>query len=407
MGARQSKRSVDISSTPKKEKLEGGQEEKLEKIEEGDVKVQNGTAPHAEGKPQEPTEENATDQTETVEPTEKPAVTEAGDATPAPAAATENGEAEKKEEGATTPDEKKSEEQAKPEDKSEKKKKEKTKKKWSFRSISFSKKDKSKPSMSREESKSNDLAKEAPVPEEATTKSGSEETSPSEPEAATPAVDEAAKEIVPPTETKTEETSIISDIKSAVCSLTSAAESEGTKIVEETKVVTTEAKEAINTIVEAGSKLIESGSKLIESGTKMVVEESKTTTITESASIIKTSTKTIEIVEETIAPPLPASPPPTEAPPPTPVAPQPAQHEHEEMNGGGESMAEMPEENGLGDNDKLDDDQEDIIPKVNGHNESPVKVEEITECLLKTSIEEKHVIDNHLEVAVDDGKTQE
>nr|XP_024218823.1 myb-like protein X isoform X3 [Halyomorpha halys] len=374
MGARQSKRSVDISSTPKKEKLEGGQEEKLEKIEEGDVKVQNGTAPHADGKPQETTENQSTEnanEAESPESTEKtvPAVTEAGDATPA---ATENGEAEKKEEGATTPDEKKPEDQAKTEDKSEKKKKEKTKKKWSFRSISFSKKDKSKPSLSREESKSNDLAKEAPVPEETTTKSGSEETSPSEPEAATPAVDEAAKEIVPPVEKKTEETSIISDIKSAVCSLTSAAESEGTKIVEETKVVTTEAKEAINTIVEAGSKLIESGSTLIESGTKMVVEESKTTTITESASIIKTSTKTIE-----------------------------------EMNGGGESMAEMPEENGLGDNDKLDDDQEDIIPKVNGHNESPVKVEEITECLLKTSIEEKHVIDNHLEVAVDDGKTQE
>lgn len=90
-------------------------------------------------------------------------MTEAGDAAPAPA--TENGEAEKKEEAATTPDEKKAEEQAKSEDKSEKKKKEKTKKKWSFRSISFSKKDKSKPSLSREESKSNDLAKEAPVPE--------------------------------------------------------------------------------------------------------------------------------------------------------------------------------------------------------------------------------------------------
>lgn len=27
-------------------------------------------------------------------------------------------------------------------------------------------------------------------------------------------------------------------------------------------------------------------------------------------------------------------------------------------------MAEMPEEHGLGDNDKLDDDHEDIMPKV-------------------------------------------
>lgn len=36
------------------------------------------------------------------------------------------------------------------------------------------------------------------------------------------------------------------------------------------------------------------------------------------------------------------------------------------MNGGGESMAEMPEDHGLGDNDKLDDDHEDIMPKVKG-----------------------------------------
>ncbi|KAL1139235.1 hypothetical protein AAG570_006221, partial [Ranatra chinensis] len=51
------------------------------------------------------------------------------------------------------------------EDKQDKKKKEKTKKKWSFRSISFSKKDKSKPNMSREDSKTGDLAKEQPVAE--------------------------------------------------------------------------------------------------------------------------------------------------------------------------------------------------------------------------------------------------
>lgn len=45
MGARQTKRSVDISTTPKKEKGEGVVEEKLEKIEEQDLaKVQNGSA---------------------------------------------------------------------------------------------------------------------------------------------------------------------------------------------------------------------------------------------------------------------------------------------------------------------------------------------------------------------------
>ena len=90
-------------------------------------------------------------------------MTEGDDAAPAPTA---NGEAEKKEEEATTPEaDKKAEEQPKSEEKADKKKKEKPKKKWSFRSISFSKKDKSKPSMSRDESKSNDLAKEAPLPE--------------------------------------------------------------------------------------------------------------------------------------------------------------------------------------------------------------------------------------------------
>lgn len=50
-------------------------------------------------------------------------------------------------------------------DKAEKKKKEKSKKKWSFRSISFTRKDKSKPNVSREDSKNGDLTKEEPVPE--------------------------------------------------------------------------------------------------------------------------------------------------------------------------------------------------------------------------------------------------
>lgn len=51
MGARQSKRSVDISNPPKKGEVEaeGG---KLERLEEGDVATVkatlNGTAPHAE-----------------------------------------------------------------------------------------------------------------------------------------------------------------------------------------------------------------------------------------------------------------------------------------------------------------------------------------------------------------------
>lgn len=55
MGARQSKRSVDISNPPKKGEVEGGVEAeggKLERLEEGDVATVkatlNGTAPHAE-----------------------------------------------------------------------------------------------------------------------------------------------------------------------------------------------------------------------------------------------------------------------------------------------------------------------------------------------------------------------
>lgn len=46
----------------------------------------------------------------------------------------------------------------------------------------------------------------------------------------------------------------------------------------------------------------------------------------------------------------------------------------QEMNGGGEGMAEMPEENGLCENEKIDDDPEHELPKMNGHTESPIQV---------------------------------
>lgn len=53
MGGRQSKRSVDISGTPKKGELENGavEEGRLERIEESDVAPKvaiNGTAPHSD-----------------------------------------------------------------------------------------------------------------------------------------------------------------------------------------------------------------------------------------------------------------------------------------------------------------------------------------------------------------------
>lgn len=65
-----------------------------------------------------------------------------------------------------TPESKTSEETATtPESGDKKKKKEKSKKKWSFRSISFSRKDKSKPNVTKDESKNGNVTKEEPVAE--------------------------------------------------------------------------------------------------------------------------------------------------------------------------------------------------------------------------------------------------
>ncbi|KAF7287310.1 hypothetical protein GWI33_001675 [Rhynchophorus ferrugineus] len=152
MGARHSKRSVDITTTPKKGE-EGaavieGEEGKLEKIAEPDLKVTTNGTVHNEieladkeaskddtedkekdtskaeikenGLPEEPS--NAVDESQKAEAT-----------TPV-----ENGETEK------TPEKETAEQKV--EETSDQKKKKDKKKKWSFRSISFSKKDKSKPS---------------------------------------------------------------------------------------------------------------------------------------------------------------------------------------------------------------------------------------------------------------------
>ncbi|XP_071568404.1 uncharacterized protein [Temnothorax nylanderi] len=170
MGARQSKRSVDITTTPKKEGIpaEGGVvgdaaapgDGKLERIEEADTKpTTNGIAPHTDS-----TEDKEKDKDETTEkdkeqqpqqeevkaeetkpessgdsPAEVAEVTTPTEATPASPNT------------ATSPDNK------------ETKKKDK-KKKWSFRSISFSKKDKTKPSRD-ETPKNGDVTKEEPLAE--------------------------------------------------------------------------------------------------------------------------------------------------------------------------------------------------------------------------------------------------
>ncbi|KAM0735715.1 A-kinase anchor protein 200 [Formica fusca] len=170
MGARQSKRSVDITTTPKKEGIpvEGGVvgdaaapgDGKLERIEEADTKpTTNGIAPHTDtsddkekdkdeatekDKEQQPQQEEVkAEETKQESSGESPAevaeVTTPTEATPASPNT------------ATSPDNK------------EAKKKDK-KKKWSFRSISFSKKDKTKPS--REEApKNGDVTKEEPLAE--------------------------------------------------------------------------------------------------------------------------------------------------------------------------------------------------------------------------------------------------
>ncbi|KAG8260131.1 hypothetical protein J6590_103753, partial [Homalodisca vitripennis] len=61
MGARQSKRSVDISGATKKGELEAGVEDgKLERLEEGDVApkaTQNGTTPHVDKEASSPVTE--------------------------------------------------------------------------------------------------------------------------------------------------------------------------------------------------------------------------------------------------------------------------------------------------------------------------------------------------------------
>ncbi|XP_012283757.1 neuromodulin [Orussus abietinus] len=161
MGARQSKRSVDITTTPKKEGVpaEGVGDAapgdgKLERIEETDAKpTSNGIGPHTDA------EEKDKDKDETAEK-DKEKVPEDGKADEPKQEATaetpENAEV-------TTPTEAAPATVTSPETK-EAKKKDKLKKKWSLRSISFSKKDKTKPA--REETpKNGDVTKEEPLPE--------------------------------------------------------------------------------------------------------------------------------------------------------------------------------------------------------------------------------------------------
>ncbi|KYQ54796.1 hypothetical protein ALC60_06398 [Trachymyrmex zeteki] len=170
MGARQSKRSVDITTTPKKEGVpaEGvvvgdaaaPGDGKLERIEEADTKpTTNGIAPHTESaEDKEKDKDEATEKDKEQQPQQEEVKVEetkqesSGDSPAEVAEVTTPTEATPASPNtATSPDNK------------ETKKKEK-KKKWSFRSISFSKKDKTKPSRD-ETPKNGDVTKEEPLAE--------------------------------------------------------------------------------------------------------------------------------------------------------------------------------------------------------------------------------------------------
>uniref|UniRef100_A0A6P7GAY2 A-kinase anchor protein 200-like n=1 Tax=Diabrotica virgifera virgifera TaxID=50390 RepID=A0A6P7GAY2_DIAVI len=150
MGAKQSKRSVDITNTPTKGEVEavGEGEGRVVKIGDADIKATtNGAVPHTDLEIGEK-DENEKDLTaekenkeENVVEVKENGVSESEDAK-TPESESENvNESEKSIENT----ENKTEETAEA-----KKQKEKKKKKWSFRSISFSKKDKSKPSKDSE-----------------------------------------------------------------------------------------------------------------------------------------------------------------------------------------------------------------------------------------------------------------
>ncbi|KAL0119798.1 hypothetical protein PUN28_007916 [Cardiocondyla obscurior] len=168
MGARQSKRSVDITTTPKKEGVpaEGGVvgdaaapgDGKLERIEEADTKpTTNGIAPHTDSAEDKEKDKDETTEKDKEQPQQEEVKVEetkqesSGDSPTEVAEVTTPTEATPASPNAATPDNK------------ETKKKEK-KKKWSFRSISFSKKDKTKPNRD-ETPKNGDVTKEEPLAE--------------------------------------------------------------------------------------------------------------------------------------------------------------------------------------------------------------------------------------------------
>lgn len=270
MGGRQSRRSVDITTTPKKEGIPADGsvgdaaapgDGKLERIEETDTKpTTNGIAPHTdivedkekdkdEATEKEKQEDVKAEETKQESAGESPAESaEATTPTDATTPASPN--------AATSPENK------------EIKKKEKMKKKWSFRSISFSKKDKNKPARD-EAPKNGDVTKEETLAEggeeaengSATPGSPTEEksavSSPSAEAEAAPA--SASASLAPSTETKEEASS-----PSAAATTATAASSPVDDKQEEptpsapTPVPVEEKKEEVVEKLEAEKKVVES-----------------------------------------------------------------------------------------------------------------------------------------------------
>ncbi|XP_043265164.1 cell surface glycoprotein 1-like isoform X2 [Colletes gigas] len=166
MGAKQSRRSVDITTTPKKEGIptDGGVvlgdaaapgDGKLERIEETDTKpTTNGIAPHTDTiEDKDKDKDDVTEKEKDEVKAEETKQESAGESAAETAEVTTPTETTPTSPNAATSPETK-----------ETKKKDKMKKKWSFRSISFSKKDKSKPARD-EAPKNGDVTKEEPLAE--------------------------------------------------------------------------------------------------------------------------------------------------------------------------------------------------------------------------------------------------
>ncbi|XP_076297660.1 uncharacterized protein LOC143217358 [Lasioglossum baleicum] len=323
MGGRQSRRSVDITTTPKKEGLPADGsvgdaaapgDGKLERIEETDTKpTTNGIAPHtdiAEDKEKdkdEATEKEKQEEVKAEETKQEPAgespaeSAEATTPTDATTPASPN--------AVTSPDSK------------ETKKKEKMKKKWSFRSISFSKKDKNKPARD-EAAKNGDVTKEETLAEggeeaengSATAGSPVEEKSAvSSPSAETEA---APASSAPSTETKDEASS-----PSAAATTATAASSPVDEKQEEptpsapTPVPVEEKKEEAVEKLEAEKKVVEvspAGDQFVPDPVEVSVFRVQTVATTPSS-----------IIERKTSEDIPSLPP--SSPPPTPIDPSPLQ----------------------------------------------------------------------------------